>query len=74
MTQWQAVLELFRKHDGVLTTADFAMDRHLSCEYRRALCDLKKHGYFYKAEPIKKGLWLYRLIEIEENGQTRLCA
>ena len=61
LSQWQMIVTLFREHNGVLTTAHFKTP-HLWSQYRRALCQLRSHGYAYKSSPISKGLWKYELI------------
>lgn len=69
MSQWHIILELFRIKGGVLTTADFADNRQLSCEYRRALCDLRRHGYAYRCTPISRNLFKYELT-VEPSTET----
>jgi hypothetical protein len=75
MTQHETLIELFHTHGNVLTTADFAEHRQLSCEYRRCLVDLKRKGYSYRCEPIKRNLFRYTLVseprewKMESNGQ-----
>jgi len=71
--QWRLIVDLFREKGGVLTTADFDTPL-LYSQYRRALCDLRRHGFNYVAKPLTKNLWEYRLIEpvayrVEQNGQ-----
>lgn len=75
MTQHEALISLFHSHQNVLTTADFAENRQLSCEYRRCLVDLRRKGYAYTCEPIKRNLFRYTLVrepqtwKVESNGQ-----
>lgn len=75
MTQKQAILELFRQNNGVVTTAQFCSfmysnDRGetvgLAAEYRRAIVevrrDLIRDGKTIEARQIGRGKWEYRLL------------
>lgn len=78
MTQSEAVLKLFQDNGNQLTTADFANDRTLCCEYRRALCELRAKGWRTDVSIIRKGLYRYVLhapVKFEEvpNGQLRMA-
>lgn len=76
--QWQILIDMFRANGGTLTTSDFGQHPKLWAEYRRALCDLRRHGFDYAAERIAPKLWRYRLIEgrtfeLEPSGQMRFA-
>lgn len=71
MTQRDLLLSKFQMHGGVLTTADFAADRKLSCEYRRLLCELRKK-YTITKRKIENNLFEYRLQPpADASGQLR---
>lgn len=67
-SQWQLIADLFHSKGGTLTTEDFGRHPVLWAEYRRALCDLKKHGYSYTCTSIKRNLFRYELVH--EPGET----
>ena len=80
MTQKQAVLQLFRMCDNVVTTAQFCSFMYLNergeqvglaAEYRRAIVevrrDLAKEGKSIKASPVSRGRWEYRLLPAQTN-------
>lgn len=72
MTQRDLLLAKFHMNGNVLTTAHFAQDPMLACEYRRLLCELrKKPGYSVAKRKITNNLFEYTLVQFfeESNGQ-----
>lgn len=73
ITQSDLMLAKFHIHGNVLTTADFATDPKLACEYRRIICDLDKKGYVIQRSKLKDNLWQYTLITEDQTGQMRMA-
>lgn len=76
MTQLDLLIAKFQLYGGRLTTAHFAQDPKLSCEYRRLLCELrKKPGYSIGKRKVTNNLFEYTLIHIiaEDNGQLKMA-
>lgn len=72
--QWQYMLEKFKSRDGILTTYDMISDIHTAAEYRRIICDLKNKGYVITTHKATPRQWVYRLVQVEDNGQLLAIA
>lgn len=73
MTQHEALIDLFRKHNNVLTLGQI-MQTTLGCEYRARISELRRKGYTITLErgdtPSEN---TYRLIppyQVDEQGQV----
>jgi len=73
MSKRDDLLAKFRIHGGILTTADFAADRKLSCEYRKLLCELRDRGFCIQKTKIEDNLFRYELREPQANGQFEMA-
>ena len=71
MSQREDLLNKFNLHGYVLTTADFAQDPKLSCEYRRLLCELRETHLIVKTR-LKDNLFQYELKVPDATGQIGL--
>jgi hypothetical protein len=76
MTQKQAVLQLFRMCDNVVTTAQFCSFLYpnergeqvgLASEYRARISNLRSDGYRIEATQMARGRWEYRLLPAQAN-------
>lgn len=72
MTQKEALLDMFRKHNGWLTLSEI-LNTNLAAEYRARITDLRKEGYVIKYERGKRPSEnVYTLFEIEPTGQLKI--
>jgi len=63
MTQCEQVLSMFRNNPGGVTTAEWITTPPLGAEYRARISELRRAGYRITCERIRKGCFLYKLVE-----------
>lgn len=72
MTHKDAILEAFRKNNGVLTLG-YVLQYPWGYKFASRCADLRKEGFAITCEPKPKPSDnVYRLIEVEESGQMRM--
>lgn len=71
--QRDLLLSKFHLNGNVLTTAHFAQDPRLACEYRRLLCELRKMGHAIVKTKLERNLFRYTLMSFDATGQGRLA-